>query len=255
MPFVIAAGAMPGPILFLGLVGVAIALRSVWLLCRGSAVVDNRHRLLSMLVLQCAFAISVVAFAPVPKYGGEKLFMPFFPFFCALEAVGAKAVWTSSSALKKIHNVVSAAVVVLLAILPGALGQVHFGGGFALSYYGEALGGLRGATAAGYERTYYDVADKELARWLSDHAIASDVVHFSPNHKEYERTYRWLRQEGIVRRDLRLTDRIDDATILVLTHERRWKSYAGLLAEHRRYQKVTEKRIDGVPLVTVYRRR
>jgi hypothetical protein len=36
----------------------------------------------------------------------------------------------------------------------GMIGCMQFGGGFAVSYYGEIVGGLRGAIARGYERTY-----------------------------------------------------------------------------------------------------
>src|SRR5205823_3349228 len=110
--------------------------------------------------------------------------------------------------------------VVALACAPGFVASVAFRGGYALSYYGELVGGLRGAVARGYERTYYDVADQALARWLDENARGSRV-HFEPNHKE---------------------------------HERRWSTYPALKAEIETLTPIDEKSIDDVPLYTVYRR-
>jgi len=137
-----------------------------------------------------------------------------------------------------------------VAVLPGYLGTVKTFGGFGLSYYSESIGGLRGATAYGYERTYYDIADKELATWLDDNA-GKKTIHFEPNHKEYVRTYRWLKKGRRIRQSVKLS-KSKDADLVVLTHERRWKTYPGLYARYRGWKVVHEKRIDGVPLYTVY---
>ncbi len=292
MPFTMAAGVTPMPVLLLGLVGSGLAVGSLVRLARHAddegavSRVSSTDRLLALVLLQALFAIGIVAFSNVPKYGGEKLFMPFFPLFCVLAAAGlaraleglgalfpkleAGLVWfrpldddphertpprpgepaASPAWLPKLL----VAFVALLTCLPGAAGSMRFHGGYALSYYSEALGGLAGATARGYERTYYDIADKQLARWLDENA-GSEPVHFEPNHKEYVRTYKWLKRDGVISRDLRLTKSRDKATFLVLTHERRWSTYPKLLAEHAALQQVHEVRIDGVPLYTVYRRR
>jgi 4-amino-4-deoxy-L-arabinose transferase-like glycosyltransferase len=288
MAFTMAAGVTPMPVLLLGLFGVGLALASLLRLARGAdadgahARVSSRDRLLALVLLQAFFAIGIVAFSHVPKYGGEKLFMPFFPLFCVLAAAGlAKALeglallvpalspgllWFRSLDERSAPEgalftapppprwpALALLGAGLLAALPGAAGTVRFHGGYALSYYSEVLGGLAGATARGYERTYYDVADKELARWLDDNA-RGEGVHFEPNHKEYERTYRWLKKDGVVSRELKLERNKERASVLVLTHERRWSTYPRLYDEHRRLEKVHDKRIDGVPLYTVYRR-
>jgi hypothetical protein len=122
---------------------------------------------------------------------------------------------------------------------------------FGLSYYGAAVGGLRGATAIGFERQYYDVADKELAAWFKANAPQGASVHFEPNNKEYVKTYRWLARDGYLRRDIRVVASAK-ADFVVLTHERRWATYPDLAARFVRREKVYEKRIDGVPLYTVY---
>jgi 4-amino-4-deoxy-L-arabinose transferase-like glycosyltransferase len=254
MPFVMAAGTMPLPIVVLGLLGVLRAACALVRIVRTEEQKqDAADKLLALVLLEAAFAIGIVAFTDVPKYGGEKLFMPFFPLWCVLAAAGVPSVVEGACALfPRIRAKPAVVVIGLVAALPGFVATARFSPGFALSYYGEALGGLRGAVAAGYERTYYDVADKELARWLDAHAQGR--VHFEPNHKEYARTYRWLRRDGVVRKDLALDDDAKRADVLVLTHERRWSTYPTLLQEARKRELLYEKRIDGVPLYSVYAR-
>lgn len=291
MPFTMAAGVTPMPILLLGLTGAALAVGSLTRLAKRADddgalhSVSSRDRLLGLVFLEAFFAIGIVAFSNVPKYGGEKLFMPFFPLFCVLAAAGLAraleglaAVFPSlqrglawfkpldgDPALREAPMPAAAVtsspgprillvVVALLVCVPGAVGSVRFHGGYALSYYSEALGGLAGATARGYERTYYDIADKQLARWLDENA-RDEQIHFEPNHKEYVRTYKWLKKDGVISRNLRLQKSRQKATVLVLTHERRWSTYPRLHDEHRQHEKVHEVRIDGVPLYSVYRRR
>lgn len=265
-PFTFAAGVIPLPILVLGLIGTGSAFVALLRLIRCADEVGDvpllsaREKLIALVFLQALFAIGIVAFSPVPKYGGEKLFMPFFPLFAILAAEGltrisAFMLLTGGRVLSMTNRrKLAIAICAALSLLPGFWGTTRYYGGFALSYYAEALGGLRGATARGYERTYYDIADKELARWLDAHMQPTDRVHFEPNHKEYARTYRWLRKDGYISSRVVLENNKRRATLLVLTHERRWKTYPTLLDEFRNFEILYEKKIDGVPLYTVYRR-
>jgi 4-amino-4-deoxy-L-arabinose transferase-like glycosyltransferase len=256
---VLGFGSMPLVVVALGAIGAVAAARSLVTLARTANATGTastaKDRVLGLALLQAATSMGVVALSNVPRYGGEKLFLPFFPLFCVLAGHGTAVVVDGCLGLApRLPRRAVTAVVVILAALPGIVGCLRFGGGFALSYYGESVGGLRGAVARGYERTYYDVADKELARFLDENAQGLRV-HFAPNHKEYVRTYRWLRHDGVLAREgVTLVDRRGSADVVVLTHERRWATYPGLREELRRWQVLAEKRIDGVPLWTVYRR-
>ena len=115
---------------------------------------------------------------------------------------------------------------------------------------GDTTAAMAGSAAISFKLTLL----KELALWLQNN-VAGERIHFEPNHKEYVRTYRWLTKDGVLDRGLRLEKDRDQAGVLVLTHERRWSTYPALLREHRAHEKIYEKRIDGVPLYTVYRRR
>lgn len=255
---------IPVVVVVTGVIGAVSAAAAVVRLARangrdsedGAAGGRRRDRVLALVLLQAAFSLGIVAVSNVPRYGGEKLFMPFFPFWCVLAAVGCGVVSDACVALapRFARARIVFVVVVVIAVAPGVKGSVDFGGGYALSYYGEAIGGLRGAVSRGYERTYYDVADKDLARWLDLNARGMKV-HVEPNHKEYVRTYRWLRKDGVIDRNaFALVDRERDADLVVLTHERRWSTYPALRDRLRPRTPIHELRKDGVPLYTVYAR-
>lgn len=268
MPFIMAAGVIPLGILAAGAVGIGRALIATLVRAAEAdadgqnAAADRAGSLRVLLLLQAFIAIGAVAFSNVPKYGGAKLFLPFFPLFCLLAADGLSGLFTALRTLvpslqARGPAAAGMAALLLAACIPGMAGTAQHHGGYALSYYSGALGGLPGATAAGYERTYYDIADKPLATWLSANIPARDAVHFEPNHKEYVRTYRWLKKDGAIRRGLRLTNS-KNAPYIVLTHERRWPTYTGLLetySDTSAYEVVHEKRLHGVPLYTVYKKR
>ena len=257
---VMAVASMPVVVVVLGVIGAVSAASALVRIARGAdaegTTATMRDRVLALSLLQAAFSLGVVALSNVPRYGGEKLFMPFFPFWCALAGRGVVVVASSVVAVFKVNGRGGNSVVVVVVVVAGAAfgvkGNVDFFGGYALSYYGEFVDGLRGAVARGHERTYYDVADKDLARWLDDNARGRRV-HVAPNHKEYVRTYRWLKKDGVISRSgVVLVDDIDNADVVVLTHERRWSTYPKLRARLRDAPVLHEKRIDGVPLYTVF---
>lgn len=213
------------------------------------------------VLLHLFVTIGVVAFLGAPKYGGVKLFLPFFPFAGALAGVGMAAAieallawlttrWPRLAAKQQALG----ALLAMMMILPALLANLQ-ARPFGLSYFGAGVGGLRGATALGFERQYYDVADKGLAAWLSANAPQNAALFFAPNNKEFLKTYRWLRRDRYVRPDLRVVSRRAQATLLVLYHERRWATYPALAQDLVDKQPLYQKKIDGVPLYSVYQLR
>jgi 4-amino-4-deoxy-L-arabinose transferase-like glycosyltransferase len=263
-----AVGSLPAPIVVAAAIGAAGALQASWRYLRGTDIppdsptptddsgdVGERDRVLTLVLLQAVVSLGLVALSDVPRYGGEKLFMPLFPFVAVLAAVGAATVVNAAAALlPRAPRSILAGVVGVGLLAPGVAGIARTWGGYGLSYYGEFLGGLRGAVARGHERTYYDLADKALARRLDDVAHGQRV-HVEPNHKEYVRTWQWLRKDGVMARyGFVIESSFERADIVVLTHERRWSTYPALRERLRHWRVVDEKRIDGVPLWTIYAR-
>lgn len=208
------------------------------------------------LLLNAAATIGVVAFLAGSKYGGVKLFLPFFPFFCLLAGYGVvrlaerlPSIEMLSDRSRLVHGAVggvAAAGLVAAAALQARFGQDG------LSAYAGLAGGLRGATAAGMERQYYDVLSRAQLDWLNEHAPPKARVHFVPNHKEYARTFRWAHREESLRGDVRASARPSSAQLIVLTHERRFPGYPSELAKLRDVDPLFTYELDGVPLWTVY---
>jgi hypothetical protein len=262
-PFVMAAVTTPVVTLGFGLAGIVAALRDSFQRVRSSFTeLDHDRRDLSTLILLNALTcIGVVAFMKVPKYGGVKLFLPFFPFFALLAGIAfsrlvALCVRALGARLRRPR--LAGGVLLAVCVAPSAidLARAH---PYHLSYYSALVGGLRGATNAGFERQYYDILYLELADWLertygraSSSPRGSLRVHFLPNNKEYARTFPYLHRAGWLSRSIEVTHDLSSADVLVLTHERRWREYPALFERYAGRPVLWELSVDRVPLLTVY---
>ena len=87
MPFNMAAGTIPLPLLLLGMWGVLRASRSaLTLFLNGDRTCEPQDKIQALVLIQLVFDIGIVAFSHVPKYGGKNV-MPFFPLFCILAGI------------------------------------------------------------------------------------------------------------------------------------------------------------------------
>ena len=255
-PFVMAASTIPLITSVFAIAGILYAYKLIRLRIRFREGADDDRRkegdLLLFVALNALTTIGLVAFAGTPIYGGEKLFMPFFPFWCLLGAYGANAFYEKIEPLIKMTG--ARLALVLCLSLSGLLFQLHYSG-YGLSQYNGLVGGLRGATALGFERQYYDLAFRDLVGILSSEAPKNLKVHFLPNNWEYVRTYKWYRRGQELRSDITVTNQENAADWIVLTHERRFARYAKDLQRYRSHEVLFEKRIDGTPIWTVLKRR
>jgi 4-amino-4-deoxy-L-arabinose transferase-like glycosyltransferase len=258
-PFMMAAATTPFVTNVFALIGIRLGLPAIVNRLRFTTGPDDDHRkegdLLLMAILNCAVTIAAVAFSGGAKYGGEKLFMPFFPFWCLLGGYGAVElflilrqgfgqIW-GRYAVPALFGVSAASLLAL---------QIAFGA-YALSEYNGLVGGLRGATAIGFERQYYDVAFRDLVDWLNDNAPPNTRVHFLPNNWEYVRTYNWYRRSGVLRGDIQVANGEGEADWVVITHERRFARYGEDLRRYRTKPVLREKILDGTPIWSVVKAR
>lgn len=258
-PFVMAAITTPLVTVALGLGGVAVALRDAFRRAV-DAIGEERKELALLVLLNALTCIGIVAFLNVPKYGGVKLFLPFFPFLALLAGIAFAALL---EALKRRVPALAArpraalAGMLLLLAGPGGI-DLYRSHPYELSYYSPLVGGLRGATTAGFERQYYDLLYFALADWLQEHygggperARPTVRVHFLPNNKEYARTFPYLHRSGRLAPNIVVSD-LAQADLLVLTHERRWREYPDLYERYQDRPVLWELAVDRVPLLTVY---
>src|SRR5205823_5223169 len=84
-PLVMTAITTPTPILVCAAIGLGVAVHRSLM---RTHVVSDVCRMDTLVLLNMLFTIGAVALPIVPKYGGVKLFLPFFPFHAILAAVG-----------------------------------------------------------------------------------------------------------------------------------------------------------------------
>ena len=243
-PFKLAWAALPTLTLVSGLVGLAALIGRF-------GRQDEDGRFARFLLIHAVVAIGTVAFSPVPKYGGVKLFLPFFPQFAVAAGIGF--IQLRQALAQVVHQRFGSAAwgVALAAVMlsTGLIDTVRFSG-HELSSYGHHVGGLPGAVTRGFERQYYDVLDPSLTRWLNEQP-ASARVHFEPNHKEYVRSAPYMIRRGDLRPDLRLSH-AQSAEIVILTHERRWRTFSDLALTLSGRPVLHQHEVDGVVLWTAY---
>lgn len=284
MPFVMAATTIPVAVSVLAVIGIIAGAPRVWdriYMGYAASAAGGKEQeglregeLLLFLALNAAATIFTVALSGGAKYGGAKLFMPFFPFWCLLAGYGALRLYEGLSrpwdwahpslgegstdpdqrTVRGRWAGVVLAVTFALVLGSGLAQHLRFAS-TPLSQYNAVVGGLRGATALGFERQYYDLAFRDLLQVLNDRAPPNTKLHFLPNNWEYVRTFKWYRREGTLRPDLSVVNAEAGADWIVLTHERRFRRYGEDLKRARGWNVVLEHRVDGVPLWTILSRR
>jgi len=203
-------------------------------------------------VINAALTIGVVAFAGTPIYGGEKLFMPFFPFLCLFAGGGANMLWErleAGMASPFLRKIVPASLMIVASMSGVALGWKFWG--YPLSQWNGLADGARGAAALGMERQYYDLAFRDLVTWLSKEGPPNLRVHFLPNNWEYVRTFGWYAKGGDVRKDIQVVQSEAQADWVIVTHERRFARYGDDLQRYRGRPIIREQTVDGVPIWSV----
>lgn len=191
---------VPVGTLALALVGVTDAVRR-W----------REDRMGVLLVGHWAVLVVVRALPVAPPHDGIRLFLPSFAFLAALAGVGVAAVLRRAGAagagasqlpapntggapapvaLPQRNAArrplaaaprprVAAAAMVLLYV--GSAASLVWYAPQWLSYYNLLIGGLRGASAAGMEPTYYwDALDRSTLDWLAQNTAEHEKVLFSP---------------------------------------------------------------------------
>lgn len=213
---------------------------------------DPEIRLALLATLLAAVQLIAVSLPGVPTYGGIKLFLPAFPFVAILAGLAFARLVTeiqSTSLAERSRRAIVVGTAVLL-LLPGAIGVVAYRGAW-LSYYNALAGGVRGATKAGHERQYYDLAYPALLAAINEALPDGGGVAVLPNPKEYAPYLsRWRRSGALSRGVRRATPSLAD--ILVLTHERRWRQYPELQARYRTRPLLARYSVAGVPMFSVY---
>ena len=221
--------------------------------------------------------VVVIAVSRSIVYDDERMYMAAFPFIAGLAGIGLS--WLAIG-LKKLSTRWNKAVLypvgltllVLLAFAPQLITMIKLYPHY-LSYYGEGVGGLKGATKMGLETTY----------WCETYAMTLDIINAQaePGDKIWTDPYSYdvliyYQTQGKLRDDLVVTNPQAAATVLgdkvpnprvVALVQNDWfifhhhqtmlgwdgnnSNYLKILAKQ---TKVFEYSFDGVPIMTLYKK-
>jgi 4-amino-4-deoxy-L-arabinose transferase-like glycosyltransferase len=199
-PLVMAAVTIPVGILFLVILGMTDAVRTVWhsrprlwgkghphppspsgLRRTGPALSpgEREQKGQALLLVNVAVGLGVFALPWLPKYDGVRLFEHAFPFLAILAGLGGQRAWRWVASRRGVRSRRPLFLASLLFVTQaGAVALIH---PFELSYYNALTFGLWGADRIGMETTYWhECVNREVFDWLNRRAQRGQVIAFYP---------------------------------------------------------------------------
>jgi len=199
------------------------------------------------------FPLVLIALPSTPIFGGTKHWLPAYPFIALLAGV----------ALSRLARAVGARkiVVALLVVLPAVPGAINTAltHPYGLSQYNALAGGPAGGADLGLNRQFWGYAVRTLLPWMNETFERRAQVYF--HDTSYDAYGAYIR-DGLLRPDIRYAGMERPAienpsTNYAMVHyELHFNKYDYWIWDAfgtARPIKVLD--LDGVPLVSVYKRR
>ncbi len=207
-----------------------------------------------LLLLNALVPMVVIALPWTPIFGGTKHWITGYPFLALLAGVAMSRLLARMQRRIKPAGVVAASIA-LLPALPGAV-NIALTHPFGLSQYNALAGGPAGGADLGLNRQFWGYATRQLLPWMNDTFPDHANVYF---HDTNHDTLTMYHRAGLLRRDIGNSGMekhgIEGSSHALVIHELHFNKYDywiwdayGTSIPHRVLD------LDGVPLVTVYRR-
>lgn len=261
------------------LVVVPLALTLLYLIGTVRVAKEKTNQALgSLFILSALTPLVIPVIGKSLLYDNDRLFMPAFPYLAALAglgfawlAVGLSKIATRITSSRRAARWLSALATVGLAAAAFVPHTVQAAGLYPhlLSYYSEAIGGLRGAALLQLETTYWCETYAVALPYLNRHARPGDLVWVDPLSHDVMFYYQL---QGTLRKDLFIAwpeqassvfwrkdkegilARIEEADFVIVQYRQ-----TGFGADLRRWLNGREPMLrleyQGVPLMEVYEQR
>lgn len=250
-PWVMTALTVPATILLAFVAGVTMWRR------RSSAAYDDRGTWL-LVAIAILFPIALISMPTTPIFGGVKHWMAANVFLAIVAAGGAMRCaealtiwWASRTPLTGLAARVTASLLIAAAVALPALTMSIENHPFGTSYYNELIGSYRGAADARMMRQFWGYSSRYALDWLNEDAPENARVFL---HNTTTQAWRAYQRDELVRDDFRATP-ASSSTYALYHHQKAfvyvltgiWEAYDTKVPAH-----VVD--IDGVPVLSVYRR-
>lgn len=211
-PFVMSAVTIPVPTLVLlilgALLGAAVAGRFLWHRARawsagrgsdalhdvtrvplGDSARDAPGSAALLLLLNGLFPFALIALPSTPIFGGTKHWMNGLPFLCILGAWAFEEGVVRAGAAGLVRAQAVAALVAVLALLPGAWISARVWP-YGLGSYNELIGFTRGAANMGMQRTFWGYEPMAALDAINARTPPQGRIHFGDTNQDSWRMYR-----------------------------------------------------------------
>jgi 4-amino-4-deoxy-L-arabinose transferase-like glycosyltransferase len=200
-----------------------------------------------LCLVQILFFMALMASPSSPNHDGVRQWLPMFPFVALLAGRGFGSITGVVRARQPRQRAVLASLGLGgLFFLPPYVQTVRVAPLY-LSYYNEAIGGVRGAARAGMETTYWldAVTPAFIERFVE---IIPEGARLSawPNVPHL----RWLQEHGMLREDIQVTDQMPPDYLLLVARKATFKPHHWRIYENVKPELAVE--LDGVELVGLY---
>lgn len=201
-PLVMTLATVPLPLLALAGWGAAAGLGE-----------DDTGGMVDLCLVQIAFFLLLLALPTSPNHDGVRLFLPMFPFVAMLAGRGFTAAVASVDVPGRGRQAILAAMLLGAVFFYPPYVQTVNAAPHYLSYYGEAIGGARGAEARGMEATYwYDALTPRFLDEVND-VLPRDARLITLPRQGHFRT---LQNFGLLRQDLDIVGPGKEAPFVLL---------------------------------------
>ncbi len=127
----------------------------------------STHRAAAVFLLSNALVpILVVAFVSAWAYDGVRLFLPAFPFLCAVAALGVRELYLTAARIKWGTAFICLYGILFALSVYCSIVRYH---PYESSYFNELVGGVNGAAARGFETEYWGSPFQAILPWLNSH--------------------------------------------------------------------------------------
>ncbi len=216
------------------------------------------ERLAALALVHWAALMFVRALPQAPPHDGVRLFLPAFAFLAVLAGIGTARLLSNAATSRRFGPATRPlALATVLLVYVGSASSLLWYAPQGLSYYNLLTGGLRGATAAGMEPTYYwDALDRSVLDWLHQNTSSSDKICFAAGATD---DLQLMRRWGTLRRNFRSTEPGDFRWYVLQSRPGAWHPPDHWLVDH--CQPAFQMQIHGsgvgpwrldVPLIRIY---
>ena len=127
----------------------------------------STHRAAAVFLLSNALVpILAVAFVSSWAYDGVRLFLPAFPFLCAVAALGVRELYLIAARIKWGTAFIFLYGILFAVSVYCSIVRYH---PYESSYFNELVGGVDGAAARGFETEYWGNPFQAILPWLNSH--------------------------------------------------------------------------------------